>query len=176
MCVSLSFVLHVLIAVTLLAGGAKASADSHVYACAYLPTEPASPVVYAFKNGGHHCMYHYKFEQNVTVTSAGITCSSPYVHIKSKGSSTGGDLCATDASTWDFGFNVYDTESGKPTGTTGAVHTNWDHPILSSSKVTISGAPASVCSSAADCEHRSMHWHDTADMYFIFKPFASSEL
>jgi len=170
---NLSSVLRALAAIALLAKDANAGTSANVKACVELPTEPASPVIYAFKNGDHHCMYEYLFEKNVTVNTAGITCSLESVHISSKASSSGGDLCATDDSSWDLGFNAYDSATKQPTGQTGAISTKWNAPILSSDHVTISGSPAVVCSTPSDCNHQKMSWHGTPDIYFIFKPFAS---
>jgi hypothetical protein len=158
-----------LIFIALLIKEIDAGAEANVNACVYLETEPPQPTIYAFKNGGYHCMYQYTLVQNITVTNAGITCTDSTVKIESKASSSGGDLCATDDSIWALGFNAYDQSTDKPTGSTGAITTKWSAPIFSSDNVKVTGN-AVVCSLPALCTEKEMDWHGTGSVHFIFKP------
>ena len=147
---------------------AHAGAGANVNACINLPVKPNSPltVKVSAARSGTHCMNDAGNDTSFTVSAAGVTCSS-VGYVEAKASSTKGDLCATDTSTWPLSYSITNTaysgstqSSWSGAGSTNSVNLN------NPSKNTV------VCGTNALCNSTSWQWnHGTqGPLYIIFQP------
>lgn len=149
---------------------AMAGAGANVNACIYLPTAPIAPLKANVTTGGSgtHCMNDKGNNTTITVTQAGLTCSA-VGYVEAKASSTKGDTCATDTSTWPVAYNI----SG--TAYSGATQSDWSGAGTRNS-ITLQNPSrgTSVCNSQNLCSGTSATWdHGTqGPVYVIFQPQA----
>jgi len=159
--------------VSLLLGGtsAMAGAGANMYACVYLAVTPAQSIVFNFKAGGSadHCMNDIGHDTTVTASSAGVSCSD-VGYVEEKGSSSGGDTCATDTSTWILSY------SATTGGYSGSTQAHMSHPFLGHNHIELSNQSPDtyVCSTDNLCNSTKQQWDagTTGPMYIIFEPGA----
>jgi len=150
---------------------AFAGAGANVNACIYLPVKPVQPLSVTFSPGGPgtHCMDKTGKTGTVSVTNAGVTCAS-VGYVESKGSSTGGDTCATDTSYWQLGY------AAKGTSMTGSLNSSWSLPLFGDNHAKIESASKGtvVCNTQNLCTTQSVQWDSgtSGPIYFIFSPEA----
>lgn len=156
-------------------GMAHAGAGANVYACVYLPVAPAAPMQAGMTPGGAgtHCMNDVGKATSFTVTNAGVTCGS-IGYVEEKGSSTKGDTCATDTSSWPLSYTL--TQGGTPTPYSGATNSEWARPGLRSNTMSLKNYSKGtvVCGSQALCTATSWEWDGGTQgpLYIIFQPQA----
>jgi hypothetical protein len=157
----------------ILSTSAKAGAGANINACVYLATDPATPIKFTFKAGGSadHCMNAPGQDVAFSVSKAGVTCGS-VGYVEEKGSSSGGDICATDTSTWVLS---YSTDQG---GYSGSVQAHMSHPLFHSNHISIDNESKGtyICSTANLCNSTSLEWDSGTQgpLYMIFQPGASN--
>ena len=153
---------------------AYAGAGANVNPCIYLPTQPLSPLQFDITVGGSatHCMNSIGNDTQIAVNSAGITCGS-VGYVEEKGSSSGGDTCATDESHWILGYTVPGTAYN------GSIDTQWyvggvfgagdNHIELPDPKNT------QVCGTPNLCSATQQEWKGGTQgpLYIIFQPAAA---
>jgi hypothetical protein len=147
---------------------AMAGAGAMVNACIYLPTAPITPMQANISAGGSgtHCMNDKGNGTTINVTQAGLTCGS-VGYVEAKASSTKGDTCATDTSTWPVAYTIGGTAYS------GSTQSDWSGAGTRNS-ITLqnqSGGTA-VCNSQNLCSGTSATWdHGTqGPVYVIFQP------
>lgn len=147
---------------------ALAGAGATVYACVYLPTTPISSMVAQVTAGGSgtHCMNDSGNNTTITVSQSGLSCS-PVGYVEAKASSTKGDTCATDTSTWPLSYTI----NGTPYS--GSTQSTWSGAgTRNSIELTNSNPNTSVCNSQSLCTNISTTWdHGTqGPLYIVFQP------
>jgi hypothetical protein len=147
-----------------------AGAGANVYACIYLPTAPIAPMVANVTAGGSgtHCMNDTGNNTTINVTSVGLNCSS-VGYVEAKASSTKGDTCATDSSTWPLSYNI----SG--TAYSGSTQSTWSGAgTRNSVELNNPSQNTSVCNAQSLCTGTSATWnHGTqGPLYFVFQPLS----
>jgi hypothetical protein len=157
----------------ILSTSAYAGAGANMNACVYLAVAPDTPIKFAFKAGGSadHCMNNTGNDVTFSASAAGVTCGS-VGYVEEKGSSSGGDTCATDTSTWVLGYST------DQSGYSGSVQSHMSHPLFGSNHVEISNqSPGTyICSTSNLCNSTSLVWDSGTQgpLYMIFKPGASN--
>jgi hypothetical protein len=160
-------------AALILSTSAYAGAGANMNACVYLPTDPASPLKFMFKAGGSadHCMIDKGHDVDFSASKAGVTCGA-VGYVEEKGSSSGGDVCATDTSTWVLS---YSTDHGAYSG---SVQAHMSHPLFGSNHINISNQSKEtyVCSTSNLCNSTSLEWDSGTQgpLFMIFQPAASN--
>lgn len=150
---------------------AYAGAGANMNACVYLAVSPATPITFNFTAGGSadHCMNDTGNNASVTASNAGVTCVS-VGYVEEKGSSTGGDVCATDISTWVLSYSAEDSSYS------GSVQAHMSHPLFSSNHISIDNQSPDtyICSTANACNSTKLTWDSGTQgpLYFIFEPGA----
>ncbi len=150
---------------------AFAGAGANINACVYLAVAPAEPITFKFKAGGSvdHCMNATGEDSSITVSKAGVSCIS-VGYVEAKASSTGGDICETDTSTWILS---YSSSSG---GYSGSTQAHMSHPFLSSNHISLSDSSPKtfVCGSSNLCDSTKQIWDagTIGPLYIIFQPGA----
>lgn len=149
---------------------AMAGAGANVNACIYLPTAPMAPLKATVTAGGSgtHCMNDKGNSTTINVTQAGLTCGS-VGYVEAKASSTKGDTCATDTSTWPVAYTIGGTAYS------GATQSDWSGAGTRNS-ITLQNQTrgTAVCNSQNLCSGTSATWdHGTqGPVYVIFQPQA----
>ncbi|MEA5163388.1 hypothetical protein [Cereibacter johrii] len=150
---------------------ALAGAGANMNACVYLAVPPAQPITFSFTAGGSadHCMNDIGQDASVVASQAGVSCVS-VGYVEEKGSSTGGDTCATDTSTWILSY------SSSAGGYSGSVQAHMSHPIFSSNHIEIDNASPDtyICSTGHLCNSTKLTWDSGTQgpLYMIFEPGA----
>jgi hypothetical protein len=163
------FLLAALLSVVALSAGmAHAGAGANVNACVYFATKPATALTVNVTPGGSgtHCMNDTGKATTITVTSAGVTCSS-VGYVEAKASSTKGDLCATDKSKWPLSYSI------PGTAYSGGTQSQWNTGTQNNS-MDLDNQPAgtNVCGQGALCPSTSWTWNagSQGPLYIIFQP------
>lgn len=114
-----------------------------------------------------HCMNDYGSSSTFYLKEQGITCGS-VGYVESKASSSKGDLCATDKSTWPI---AYSYENGTFSG---SITTQWN--TGNHIKKTSGTSNTYICLSKTNCDSTSQTWSDGTQgpLYVVFNPGASS--
>ncbi len=152
----------------LMSSSVFAGAGANVYACVNLTTKPITPLSVAVTVGGSgtHCMIDSGSGGTLTASAIGLNCMS-VGYVESKASSTKGDLCATDTSTWPMSYSI----SGS--SYSGSMVSKWstgNHiSLTTSTKNTV------VCNNKALCDSTSATWNSGTQgpLYIIFQPEAN---
>ena len=158
--------------VFMIADYAFAGAGANTNVCINLATPPASPLKVSVKVGGSgtHCMNDKGNDATITASGVGLSCAS-VGYVEEKGSSTKGDTCATDTSTWPVSYTV------KGQSYSGAARLHMSRGTTAN-QVSISDQSKDtvICNSEAVCVSTSTSWnHGTqGPLYVIFQPQASS--
>ncbi|WP_197517155.1 MULTISPECIES: hypothetical protein [Burkholderia] len=152
---------------------AYAGAGASVNACIYMPTAPSKPFTAKVTAGGSgtHCMNDTGHDTTIQISQAGLNCSS-VGYVEAKASSTKGDTCATDSSTWPLGYST----NGLPY--TGATQSSWSGAgTRNSIKLSGSSPGTVVCNSPSLCASQSANWdHGTqGPLYIIFQPLSGPQ-
>jgi len=147
---------------------AFAGAGANVYACVYMPTTPSKPFAANVTVGGSgtHCMNDAGNNTTIQVSQSGLSCSA-VGYVEEKGSSTKGDTCATDTSTWPIGYSV----SGQPYS--GSTQTTWAGSGTSNSINLKNPSPGTVvCNAKNLCAAQNATWDKGTQgpLYIIFQP------
>lgn len=151
---------------------AYAGAGATVNACIYMPTTPSKAFTANVTAGGSgtHCMNDTGQNTSIQITQSGLNCSS-VGYVEAKASSTKGDTCATDSSTWPSGYSA----TGFPYS--GATQSTWSGAgTRNSINLNDASAGTVVCNSPALCNSQSATWdHGTqGPLYIIFQPLYSA--
>lgn len=166
-----SVVLVLAVAMGLLAGPAMAGAGAIVNACIYLPVAPSSALSVNFTPSNIHCMSNVGSSESMSVTTAGVSCTS-IGYVEAKSTSSDGDACGTDDSNWLLSYNT--TQNGQATPYTGATASTWSHPIFGHNHITLSSQSAGtvVCLTSDLCTSTEEQWDSGTQgpLYIIFQP------
>lgn len=128
------------------------SQGANVQACVYFSQVPAKSINTCFVAGGasDHCMNASGQNACVNVTQAGLTCVS-VGYVEEKGSSSGGDTCATDHSIWSLAYTagIY----------SGSTLSDWSTGWIHNEIYLVSQSPGTnVCPSQALCAVTDLEW------------------
>jgi len=106
-----------------------------------------------------------------TVSAAGVTCGS-VGYVEEKGSSTKGDVCATDTSLWVLSYNL--KTGSAPTPYSGSTNSKWSHPLFKPNHMSLKDqSPKTVVCTTTDlCDATSQQWDSGTQgpLYIIFQP------
>ncbi len=159
------------IGVILMAQSAHAGAGANMNVCINLATKPPTPmsVSISVAGSGTHCMNDTGQSGSFSAGAVGLNCAS-VGYVEEKGSSTKGDTCATDTSTWPVSYSI----TGQSFSGSAQVHMSRG---TTANQVNITGQSPNtvICNSAAVCVNTSTSWdHDTqGPLYIIFQPEAT---
>ena len=163
------------IGLCMLPGVAFAGAGANVTACIYMPTTPAKSFSASVSAGGSgtHCMNDSGNNTTISVTQAGLNCSG-VGYVEAKASSTKGDTCATDSSTWPISY----AGNGAGASYTGSTQSTWSGAgTRNSIDLNNPSSGTVVCNAQALCNSQNATWnHGTqGPIYIIFQPLHSTQ-
>jgi len=155
--------------VSLLSSVVHAGPGANVQACIYLQVDEMDPLHVAFKSGGSGdiCMNSHGKDAQLTVSKAGLTCTSVgYV----EGQVTGSGCMLTKDSIWNLSYSV----NGKPYN--GSIKSTWWYNAdLGYNKVEVMSASGgtTICAAPALCpapnsDSGPLKWKNQGPLYFIF--------
>ena len=125
-------------------------------ACVYYDTPPVNNFTVFFKAGAStdHCMNDRGQDNQTLVYRRGLSCAKlDYVELK--GSSTGGDTCATDKSWWGTSYNG--------NGQSGSTNSRWYNG--GSIQLYDQSPGTNVCGQEALCSATGQQWDGTGSLW-----------
>lgn len=125
---------------------------SVVYGCVYFPTEsdPSFEIEFTVGGASDNCMNDIGYNSTLEVSAAGVLCTS-VGYVEEKGSSSGGDTCATDLSIWGLSYNG--------NGYSGSTLSEWSSgPWHNEIQLYSSSPGTNVCASQALCQITDLEW------------------
>ena len=133
-------------------------------ACLWLDKAPAEPYEVLFKAGGDqdHCMYQDGQDATVNVSSSGITCAS-VGYAEGKSSSSGGDTCWSDYSTWGLSYT-----GGNQSGFMFAHWTTSNFGATSGFELWSHSQGTTVCTGQGMCGSTTQSWsHSNTPQLYV---------